>query len=567
MIRHPSRSAPGFTLLELMIATSLGLTVVLVAALGYRAAAAAMSAAQRLARENTAINHGLSAAFDELDQWRFYDDPSAPLGDPRKSLRRIGAVGPGDNIEYQPPIPSVGGEANPPSGGASFVFGLPFSKLSDVWGPAIPTQNFGGTGVGIPWLIDDNAQEKAWAISASNPLSCWNANLNSSYGRQSFMRRGYNSLNGVSGSSSNPRQVSVTIGAGFKTLDTMVTSPVDFIKYGSITIPQSVDPMNDMKNNRVHLTGSWLFNQMHGLDFALGYYGLLDYLPAGIPPSYPIGNTTSAATNFDVHSPMGVDGEGFPIFSTYGFYAIGGNTYTTSHNTRRNIHTGVTVGSHDYDFITTNYRFFNFALSQNTHATFPMLPSRNMLLNPGGFSVIPWCNEWDQIGVSLLGATVPVSTAAAPALNSIFYHRSYMVCGDNNDSNFEADVNVKTSYYYEPSLIGPLVGYTTNPIITGPWATLYTVIGRSPGNLSQADNQYFSKYLRRITGTMRLMPTRPADWPDMQVSVLRQLRQNRFVNLSNVSWFDPVSAKKYDLRFTAMGTTLRGARRQRSLDQ
>jgi len=567
------QSSPGFTLLELMIATSLGLAVVLVAALGYRAAAAAMSGAQRLSRENVAIGAGLSSAFDELDQWHFYDDPSAPSGDPRQTLRNTCLIPSTDPVEYIPPSP--GSPSNSYPANAQYQMGLPFTRFRDTWGTAaIGSQQFGITitnGGQTGWLVDDKEEERTWAISASNPLTSWASSLSSSYGRQSVMRRGYLSIGGLSTLSG-----AATIGGGIYSLnyrDVASENNLQFQRYGTIPFvyPLNNDPYMDMFNNRNSQAGGWLYNQMRGLDLSLGYYGLLDYVPAGIPPCYPINGTVLTSLQKAAHYPNNVDAEGFPIFSTYGYYWVGSNTYDVANGGGSHPLTGLTPASGNptasWDYIATNYRFFNYVWPRNHHSTFPVIPSRNSLLNPGGFSVIPWCTKWDQQGISVLGAPTPLSGGAAAVKNAVFFNRSYMITGEDGDSNFQLNQSGKSSYFYEPSLAGPLVGYASDPTTTGTYVRLGLVIGTVPESPVGNDNLYFTKYLHRITGEMRLLPVRPADWPDINVSVLHQVRQNRFTNLSNVSWFDPVTAQKYDLRFTAMGTTLRGARRQRSLDQ
>jgi prepilin-type N-terminal cleavage/methylation domain-containing protein len=71
--------ARGFTLIELMIAIGLGLTIAVVAFTAVRMASQAVSVANRLTLENQMMRAGFRLALDELDTWkRFDDDTSVP---------------------------------------------------------------------------------------------------------------------------------------------------------------------------------------------------------------------------------------------------------------------------------------------------------------------------------------------------------------------------------------------------------------------------------------------------------------------------------------------------------
>ncbi|HEX3134501.1 MAG TPA: prepilin-type N-terminal cleavage/methylation domain-containing protein [Planctomycetota bacterium] len=69
------RSAAAFTLIELMIAISLGAMVVYTAVAAVRVASGAMTASQRLATENALLRIGVEVAVDEADFWTSSDDP------------------------------------------------------------------------------------------------------------------------------------------------------------------------------------------------------------------------------------------------------------------------------------------------------------------------------------------------------------------------------------------------------------------------------------------------------------------------------------------------------------
>lgn len=57
---------------------------------------------------------------------------------------------------------------------------------------------------------------------------------------------------------------------------------------------------------------------------------------------------------------------------------------------------------------------------------------------------------------------------------------------------------------------------------------------------------------------------RPQNWPGLDVSVQRFIKNTRFVNIARVTWTNPISGQTAELSFTGFGTTLRGARQQRN---
>jgi hypothetical protein len=62
------------------------------------------------------------------------------------------------------------------------------------------------------------------------------------------------------------------------------------------------------------------------------------------------------------------------------------------------------------------------------------------------------------------------------------------------------------------------------------------------------------------------LASRPQNWPGLNVSVQRFIKNTRFVNLARVSWTNPYTGQTSELSFTGFGTTLRGARQQRNPD-
>jgi len=70
-------------------------------------------------------------------------------------------------------------------------------------------------------------------------------------------------------------------------------------------------------------------------------------------------------------------------------------------------------------------------------------------------------------------------------------------------------------------------------------------------------------FMNRGTSDKPLLEQQPAHWPQMKVQVARFLSHNRFVNLSTIQWTNALTGQPITLSFTAIGTTLRGARQMR----
>jgi hypothetical protein len=87
-----------------------------------------------------------------------------------------------------------------------------------------------------------------------------------------------------------------------------------------------------------------------------------------------------------------------------------------------------------------------------------------------------------------------------------------------------------------------------------------------PNAAEAAGADVFTNYVNRTTSQTPILVNKPEVWPNIEVSVGRYLRLCRFSSQFKVSWTDPYTGEQADLRFTAMGSTLRGARRMRGLD-
>lgn len=77
--------ARGFTLIELMIAMSIGLVICAGAFTAVRVCAGATTMVNRLSLENSLMREGVAAALHDLDFWTSLDDPSDPAEQPLRA--------------------------------------------------------------------------------------------------------------------------------------------------------------------------------------------------------------------------------------------------------------------------------------------------------------------------------------------------------------------------------------------------------------------------------------------------------------------------------------------------
>jgi hypothetical protein len=76
--------------------------------------------------------------------------------------------------------------------------------------------------------------------------------------------------------------------------------------------------------------------------------------------------------------------------------------------------------------------------------------------------------------------------------------------------------------------------------------------------------QELRAFLRHTIWHEPLITAKPEHWPDLSVAVGRLLKNAHFVAVAKVSRFSPLTGELIELSWCGLGTTLRGARQQRS---
>ncbi len=83
-------------------------------------------------------------------------------------------------------------------------------------------------------------------------------------------------------------------------------------------------------------------------------------------------------------------------------------------------------------------------------------------------------------------------------------------------------------------------------------------------HLGYGSNENNIKNFNKMSAVpLDLLAARPENWPGLETSVQRFIKNTRFVNMARVTWTDPISGETAELSFSGFGTTLRGARQQR----
>lgn len=76
-------------------------------------------------------------------------------------------------------------------------------------------------------------------------------------------------------------------------------------------------------------------------------------------------------------------------------------------------------------------------------------------------------------------------------------------------------------------------------------------------------NDSVFSFMKHSLSSRNQLDQKPLHWPEVKVQVARFLSYNRFVTLSKIGFTNTLTGQPIELSFTAIGTTLRGARQQR----
>ena len=279
-------TAPAFTLIEMMIAISLGLVLIYAAIAGFRVASQSITNVNRLSQENELMRAGISMAHEQLDFWTNLDDPNPrPPGSPDGQQLRHTFVP--DPSAYETLIAGQSGE---PVAGLAFT---PFSVVFPAGGnvpraapgtiSGAPVILQGGTTPPPPSWEQDTGFDPTYAWCAHDPRTWFRGNP-------------CEKLRSNPSPSEGPIPYQWFGRYGIFTNTDVSPS---YITYSGL-----VDPVNKMAYDASFTSSPgefpahlWYGRQVRGLSRAIGFYGMCDYLPSnamyGAYGSYTDGRNTN----------------------------------------------------------------------------------------------------------------------------------------------------------------------------------------------------------------------------------------------------------------------------------
>ncbi len=111
----------------------------------------------------------------------------------------------------------------------------------------------------------------------------------------------------------------------------------------------------------------------------------------------------------------------------------------------------------------------------------------------------------------------------------------------------------------------PVLAYTD---LTKTWTrTMWFEQQRERNYTGYGANEFnLQDMLDRSAARQQLITLRPTHWPAVRLTFHRSIKERRFLSLCQIAWTSPVTGATAQLSFAGFGSTLRGARQQRGLD-
>jgi prepilin-type N-terminal cleavage/methylation domain-containing protein len=275
---RPMLRRQAFTLIEMLMALALSTVIMLTLYMGFRATLGGLQAANRVALENDLMRKGYLAILDEADFWRFYDNPD---GDPHELAAGRGLRGDAGDTTFTRSdiLLSTGSKKQ----GMAFT---PLRNAQDVvmftdniqvfthtpWAAApVPTAVPGdasqtylpldpATSFDAAARDDERGWRAGYHWSAADPRTWFRGCLEQ--GDNSDLRWGRYAL--FSHVRSSP------------TLGNTLANQYSHNSWGLYSAPTTG------AFGAVTVDHTWRDNQLLGLRFALGHYGMADYLPSNV---------------------------------------------------------------------------------------------------------------------------------------------------------------------------------------------------------------------------------------------------------------------------------------------
>lgn len=260
---------PAFTLIELMIAVTLGMIVVYTAIAGFRVAAQCTTISNRLSLENSLMRAGINEAHQQLDFWTNLDDPDDGS---RQRLRVTAAL---NADPWSTPYRNLPGTA---------AVGMPFASMNSVFPPnrLLRSPGLAAPGSVVPRTPAAPGFRRAEISAPPSPVPdtleldagfdpgyTWAAHDPRSWFRGNCLEK-YRDR--------NPAWMPPQIFGRYGIFTNLDANPA-FRDSTGLKANES-DPGTYTASYNAAVTHLWYGRQLAGLARALGYYGLCDYVPS-----------------------------------------------------------------------------------------------------------------------------------------------------------------------------------------------------------------------------------------------------------------------------------------------
>lgn len=291
------------------------------------------------------------------------------------------------------------------------------------------------------------------------------------------------------------------------------------LNFGSFALFDHLDPWTSRYTYSIidpQYCRSWYANQVRGITDALGFYGLSDYLPSNVFYAYHGAPPRSDITLEYNQNPGNAINAALWLASPY---------------------RGVGTGEMPVCFIMEDSFVQTKNIKNNKPAGAGWLCARAGYKS-GGDAKIGGQDQEQNMARGRFHATT-LGNFCLPNIKNTYPSLQF----DKWIPEFE-----KFTGAYDP--------YRQNyQFIVGAQNSSYL-----SNTLDECTSAFFS-----ITGHgENLIPTKPSSWPEISVKVHRFIKESRNVNLCVIEILNPNTGLYTTVPFTCLGTTLRGARQQRS---
>lgn len=178
-------------------------------------------------------------------------------------------------------------------------------------------------------------------------------------------------------------------------------------------------------------------------------------------------------------------------------------------------------------------------------------------INPGNYTNI-WSVERPSQRMTTAPNGIPITLLRDSGYDNLIRSAEWLPSYDWNHRSVRSRFSL--SFLTAIGLVDP----TTSTNLFAANDSEYAVGMWSGGNFAQSADA--AAFIANDTPVADLLATRPVYWPTLKVSIQRYVRASQFSNVCRIDLVSPLTGEAKELSFNIVGTTLRGARQQRTRD-